>query len=61
MSGVKGHGRDEEEGHLPSVLAATAAAFRTYFESWMSKREMPLSEDGADRQTEACHRRTSCD
>lgn len=48
MSGVKGQGRDEEEGHLPSVLAATAAAFRTYFESWMSKRETPLSEDGAD-------------
>ncbi len=42
VGGVKGLGWGQEEGCLPSVLAAAAAAAAasgTHLECWMSKRE----------------------
>lgn len=66
MGGVKGWGGvgwGQEEGCLPSVLAAAAAAASgTHFECWMSKRETPnLSEGRLGQQRGARHGRTSCD
>lgn len=60
VGGVKGLGWGQEEGCLPSVLAAAAAASGTRLECWMSKRES-LSEDGLQQQRGTCRRRTFCD
>lgn len=62
VGGVKGSGWGQEEGCLPSALAAAAASSGTHLECWMSKRETPsLSEDGLEQQGGTRRRRTFCD
>lgn len=50
-AGFRGRvGWGQEEGSLPSLLAAAAAAAAsgTHFECWMSKRESPSEDRQAD-------------